>query len=91
MLDYLIEHGQVWIVEQREVHRPGAVPLSRHVRWAFEPFFGGELLDSTRFKIVPVIENPGFYRELEAAGQSIPLDFTVMNGITFEDSVLLEI
>ncbi len=89
MLRYLIEHGQVWVLEQREMHRPGAIPLHHDLRSTFEPFFGGELLDSTRFKAVPVIENPGFYRELEAAGQSIPLDFTVMHGITFEDTVLL--
>ena len=89
MLDYLIEHGQVWVLEQREVHRAGAISLNQHLRSAFEPFFSGELLDSTRFKAVPVIENPGFYRELEAAGQFIPLDFTVMHGVTFEDTVLL--
>ena len=89
MLRYLIEHGQVWVLEQREVHRPGAIPLSHDLRSTFEPFFGGELLDSTRFKPVSIIENPGFYRELEATGQSIPLDFTMMHGITFEDTVLL--
>ena len=89
MLRYLIEHGQLWVLEQREVHRAGAMPLTQHLRTAFKPFFTGELLDSTRFKAVPVIENPDFYRELEAAGQSVPLDFTVMYGITFEDTVLL--
>lgn len=89
MLDYLIAHGQVWILEQREVHRPGAIPLDQRLRSAFERFFGGELLESARFKTVPVIENPSFYRELEAMGQLIPLDFTVMGGITFEDTILL--
>ncbi len=56
MLRYLIEHGQVWVLEQRAVHRPDAIPLNHDLRSAFEPFFSGEFLDSTRFKAVPVIE-----------------------------------
>ncbi len=89
MLSYLIENGETWILEQRELHRPGAIPLSQHLRSTFEQFFSGDILDSAVFKTVPVIKNPGFYRELEAVGQSIPLDFTEMQGITFVDTILL--
>ena len=45
MLRYLIEHGQVWVLEQRAVHRPDANPLNHDLRSTFEPYFGGEFLD----------------------------------------------
>ncbi len=88
-LDYLIQNGQAWVLEQRNLHRPEAVPLNEQERSALEPFFDSKLLDLVRFKLVPGIANPGFYRELEATGQDIPLDFTTMRGITFQDTVLL--
>ena len=89
LLDYLIQNGQAWVLEQRNLHRPEAVSLNQQARSAFGPFFDGKLLDLARFKMVPGIKNPGFYRELEAMGQLIPLDFTTTHGITFQDTVLL--
>ena len=89
LLDYLVQNGQAWILEQRILHRPEAVLLNQQARSDLEPFFDGKLLDLARFKTVPGIANPGFYRELEEMGQQAPLDFTVMHGITFQDTVLL--
>ncbi len=89
LLDFLIQKGQAWVIEQREIHRPGAARLDQTTRLSLNPFFRSEILDSARFAVVPLIENPGFYSELEAMGQSVPLDFTVMHGITFQDTILL--
>ena len=38
---------------------------------------------------VPILENPPFYEELQAAGLPIPLDFSQMTGITLVDTVLI--
>ena len=88
-LSYLIEQGENWIREQRLLHRPDAQPLEPQAVAMLSPFFGPDILRDVRFKSVPVIENPGFYKELEAAGRPIPMDFSDTHGITFEDTVLL--
>ncbi len=44
ILDYLIEKGQTWVLEQRDLHRPRAMALDQNVRSAFEPFFGADTL-----------------------------------------------
>ena len=89
MIDFLITRGQAWVTQQRDVHRPSAIPLDTRARAQFEPFFEAVILDEARFKGVPALQNPSFYAELEAVGQSVPLDFTNMHGITFIDTVLL--
>lgn len=38
---------------------------------------------------VDEIENPGFYAALEKVGISIPLDFRLMTGITFIDTIVI--
>ena len=89
MVDYLIMKGREWVQEQRRVQRPDAASLDEGAKSAFRPFFDNEVLDSVRFRTVPSIPNPGFYRDLEAMGQPIPIDFATMAGITFIDTVLL--
>ena len=88
-LAFLIENGLAWAQEQRDRHRPDALALNLQERQVFEPFFEAELLDEVRFKSVPGIENPGFYRVLLAMGQPLPMDFAASHGITFGDTVLL--
>ena len=88
-LAYLMENGLAWVREQRDRHRPEALALEPQERQVFEPFFEAELLDEVRFKSVPRVENPGFYRVLAAMGQPLPMDFTATHGITFGDTVLL--
>lgn len=89
LLAYLITDGQGWVSEERDLHRPGAIPLDPQARSQFVLFFEDAVLDGARFKAVPTINNPGFYRDLEAKGYEIPLDFTSMHGITFVDTILL--
>lgn len=89
MVAYLIDHGRAWVQGQRDLHRPDALPLTPAAAAALSPFFEAGTISNARFKAVPIIENPGFYAELEAMGQSMPIDFTDMSGITFGDTVLL--
>lgn len=89
LLDFLIQHGQTWVRAQRDLHRPTADPLSGREKADFAWFFDAQALDSARIKKVSVIQNPEFYSQLTALGVSLPLDFTMMAGITFEDTILL--
>lgn len=89
LLPYIIEQGRVWVQAQRDHHRPRARPLAAAERAALEPFFEGHILDIARVGRVPIVENPGFYEELEARGVSVPLDFADSEGITFVDTVLI--
>ena len=89
LLRFLIENGQAWVQAQRDLHRPGARTLAVAEKAAFSPFFGQPILDIAQVKRVPAIENPGFYRDLEAMGVPPPLDFTTMEGITFVDTILV--
>jgi hypothetical protein len=89
MLDYFVVEGEKWILEQRTLHYPTAKPLQPDQRSALDPFFSKAVLDSARFAVVDQIPNPGFYKNVQAMGQPIPLDFGQMHGITFIDTVLL--
>ena len=88
-LNFLIENGKPWVRSQRTLHRPLAQALSASIRQPLEPYFKPDTLDCVRVRVVPSIENPGFYAEFEKAGQPIPLDFSLMDGITFVDTVLI--
>ena len=89
MLDYFVIEGEKWIQEQRRLHYPTAQPLRPDQRATLAAFFSKAILDSARFATVDQIPNPGFYRNLQAMGQPIPMDFSQMHGITFIDTVLL--
>ncbi len=90
-LEFLIEKGAAWVRAQRELHRPEASPLrgAPSLGPLFGAFFDHDLLAEARFKTVPRIENPDFYRELEGRGQPAPPDFSNMVAITLADTVLL--
>ena len=89
LLQFLIENGQAWVQAERERLRPTARMLTASEKAAFHPFFEADILDTARIRHVPVIKNPGFYRDLEAMGIPPPLDFTAMEGITFVDTILI--
>jgi hypothetical protein len=89
LLQFLIDKGQAWVLAQRDHHRPSARVLTTTEKAALSPFFEKHTLDIVRIKGVPVIENPAFYRDLEAKGVTPPLDFTAMEGITFVDTILI--
>jgi hypothetical protein len=81
----MIEGGRHWIAEQRQQHRESGVPLPVEARAGLATFFDARTLDSARFALVDRIRNPPFFSQLPA----VPLDFSVMIGITFVDTVLL--
>src|SRR5439155_25401493 len=70
--------------EQSEARR-----LTAAEKTGLSPFFEASILDVARVAAVPRIENPPFYRELEAQGITLPLDFTAMEAITFVDTILI--
>ncbi len=88
-LRYLIEQGEMWIREQRSLHRPCARALTAGEVAVLRPFFGPEVLREVRLRAVAAIQNPDFYRALEALGRPVPMDFSTAHGITFYDTVLL--
>ena len=86
-LAYLITEGSAWIQTQRDVLRPGAAELGDGHSERFGPYFRPDTLKSVRYRLVDKIENPGFYRDLAERGIEIPLDFSRMVGITFDDTI----
>jgi hypothetical protein len=84
----LIDRGLEWLREQRQLHRPGAHPLEAAQREAFVRFFPAEMLEEARFKTVPLIQNPPFYKELGIPAETI-LDWSSGRAVTFHDTVLL--
>jgi hypothetical protein len=89
LLEYLIAHGVRWVQDQRATHRPSARPLLPEENAKLQLFVAAEVLSNIRVKTVPMIDNPPFYRDLARAGISMPLDFRVMSGITFQDTILI--
>ena len=84
-LRYLIENATTWIQSQRERYRSFAVPLTDTERDALVGLFEPGTLDAVRIHRVPTIENPTFYEQLG----EVPLDFTVMAAITYNDVVVV--
>lgn len=91
-LPLFIEHGYQWVKEQQAVHRPLARMLSDVERLEYAQFFDSRTLDLVRVRIVPAIQNPGFYQVFRPLLQNLgipELDFSTMAGITFVDTILL--
>ncbi len=89
LLRHLVENGRAWVQAQRDHHRRSARKLTLSEKVALNPFFENRILDIARVKRVPLIENPGFYVDLNAMGIPSPLDFTNSHGITFMDTILV--
>ncbi|MGH9426584.1 MAG: hypothetical protein ACRD2L_09835 [Terriglobia bacterium] len=89
LLHFFISEGTKWVLEQRDKHRSqGRSPAEPH-REHLAGFFPRTLVDSIVLNIVPEIENPGFYSVLDTQGIPRPLDFRLMAGITFVDTVCI--
>ena len=88
-LNFLIEHGKIWVVSEREANREFSVPLSQKEKKQLQQYFRFETLNSVRIRKIQQINNPDFYEAFEKSGQPIPLDFREMGGITFIDTVLI--
>jgi hypothetical protein len=89
LLEFLIQNGKIWVVNQREGNRNIAAPLSQVEKEILLCHFRTETLDSVRVRRVPQINNPDFYAILEQTAQQMLLDFRQMAGITFVDTILV--
>ena len=88
-LHFMITNGISWVSRQREAHRPNARTLTDGEKKSMKGFFTSDTLDLTRVSFVPMRENPNFFSVFEKAGQPIPLDFRLMHGITYVDTILI--
>jgi len=89
LLRFFIENGIRWVESQRDAHRSSARDLTKTERSALAPFFDINILNLAKIKMVPGIENPGFYSELEDMKVPGLLDFSTAAGITFRDTIVL--
>jgi hypothetical protein len=88
-VEFLIENAIQWVETQRDEHRLNARNLTQTEKFEFAPFFDSEILDLARIKIVPIIENPGFYSDLQDLKIPKRLNFNNAAGITFKDTILI--
>lgn len=89
MLDELVGLAANWITAQRNNHRPSADRLAPEIGAMFIPFFGDEIIGVARVRIVPSLENPAFFPAFETRYQVALPDFSSMDGITLDDTILL--
>jgi len=89
LLQFFIENGIRWVESQRDAHGSSARDLTKTEISVLAPFFDTNILNLAKIKMVPVIENPGFYSEFE--DMEIPgiLDFSFAAGITFKDTIVV--
>lgn len=83
-----IAGGQAWVRQQRDLYRRAAAPLPDFMNPLAPAHFDPALLDSVRWLRLPVLPNPGTLTAT-AAHWGIALDFSIMDGITFDDTVLV--
>ena len=90
-LVWLIDQGRNWVVRQHAKYHPIATPLSDPLKGLLSPFFDPATLNVARCCSVPVIENPSFRAEAIARGLVQPdaMNFTKMDGVTFQDTFLV--
>ena len=89
LIDFLIQGGRQWIRTSQATHRHGGRMLTEDEMQALGTFFQAPLLTRVRVAEVAVIENPPFYADLQRLGMRIPLDFTNMAGITFDNTIVV--
>ena len=89
LITFLIDQAPRWVALQRDLQRPNGRQLSPKEVQVLAPFFGLDAVHSARITVVPVIPNPDFYEIFTGQGIPIPLDFTLMSGITFLDTLLI--
>lgn len=80
--------GYNWVCQIRNKYIITARVLTLEERQAMSGFYEPSILDLTRIKMVPVIENPPFQDDLIQMGILNPPDFTKMFGTTFIDCIL---
>jgi hypothetical protein len=88
-LKFLMDNGIRWVESQRDAHRSNARDLTSNEKSALGPFFDTNILNAARIDMVSVIDNPGFYSELEDMELPGILDFNFAAGITFKDTIVI--
>jgi len=89
LVTFLIPNARQWITDQRNMNRPHASPLSKEIIDSLQQCFRMTTLGRAQIRIVSQIENPPFYADLMKMGIDVPIDFSQMAGITFDDTVLI--
>lgn len=89
LIAFLIMNGQNWISAQRDLHYKYSAPLLENDIEPLKGFYLRETIERARIRNVPQIENPPFYNDLRQLGVPVPLDFSQMAGITFDDTILI--
>lgn len=91
-VESIIRQVAGYIDEQRQTHRPRAVPLDPNQTEVMLPFFPVATLETARLVVLAKerVGNPPFYGALKKMGfgaGSLP-DFAAMTAITFVDTVV---
>jgi len=89
LISFLIPNAQKWISTQRDLQNPHSAPLSKIEIDILQSFYLEATINQVRVRHVPRIGNPPFYADLARVGVAIPLDFSQMAGITFDDTILI--
>jgi hypothetical protein len=92
LITQLVQRGQQWVAQQRTFYRDRGQELSPEALSQFSRYFPGNLLQQVRLVMVPAINNPDFleqYRSFLTLFRVPMLDFSLMSGITFVDTILL--
>ena len=89
ILGDFVNEGTKWVRSQREALRPSSEELNAELRNRYSSYFSPSILDAARLCFAEIIPNPTFYATLEERGISIPLDFNQMEGITYDDTILV--
>jgi hypothetical protein len=89
LVRFLVENGRRWVAAQREAFAPTSDPISEEDRAVLRNYFGHAVLQGSRVVWVDEIPNPDFYAAVERAGLPMPLDFRLMSGMTFGDTILI--
>ncbi len=89
LVRFLVEHGRRWTAAQRDAFAPTSDPISEEDRAVLGPYFGHAVLQAARVSWVDEIANPDFYETVARAGMPMPLDFRLMTGITFVDTIVV--
>jgi hypothetical protein len=89
LMTFLMENGIQWVESQINKYRSTARNLTEAEKTEFEPFFEQKILHAAGIKLVPIIENPDFYAVLQEMKMPRLLDFKMVAGITFKDTIVL--
>ena len=84
-LEYLVNEGIKWIQSQRKTLRPSAAEIPSKFKTFYSRYFSEKVLEIARLSVADVISNPPFFANLPET----PIDFRDMDGITYDDTILI--